>query len=84
MFCCLFAISAIWKARRRANLRMGEKALRVLGVAYKHIDALPQRAHLRKAGMRPELLGLLGMIDPPREEAEEAVAICLGRASAPL
>jgi len=54
---------------------MARDALRVLGIAYKHVDKA-------KTSLEPEdmeglvFLGLQGMIDPPREEAIEAVKKC--------
>ena len=55
---------------------MSEKALRVLAVAYKEIDAVP--AELTSAALENDLtlFGLVGMIDPPRKEAKDAVAVC--------
>jgi Ca2+-transporting ATPase len=50
--------------------RMAGEALRVLAVAYKR-DAAPEDA---EQGMT--LLGLVGMIDPPRPEAQAAVREC--------
>lgn len=56
------------------NDAMARRALRVLGVAYKDISALPRdRADLEKNLI---FCGLIGMIDPPRPEAKEAVALC--------
>ena len=54
---------------------MAGDALRVLGMAYKYVDKA-------KTSLEPEdmeglvFLGLQGMIDPPREEAIEAVKKC--------
>jgi Ca2+-transporting ATPase len=50
--------------------RMAGEALRVLAIAYKR-DAAPEDA---EQGMT--LLGLVGMIDPPRPEAQAAVREC--------
>lgn len=58
-----------------ANVEMANNALRVLGVAYKELrdnDILDEN-HLEKGLV---FLGLVGMIDPPREEALEAVHAC--------
>lgn len=55
---------------------MSEKALRVLAVGYKVIDEIP--AELTSEDLENDLtfMGLVGMIDPPREEAKAAVATC--------
>jgi Ca2+-transporting ATPase len=64
------------EAHRQAILesagRMAEKALRVLAVASK-AEATPDNA---ESGMT--FLGLVGMIDPPRPEAEAAIRTCEG------
>ncbi len=52
--------------------KMAEDALRVLGVAYKVVRETGSEAS--DQGM--VFLGLVGMIDPPREEAKEAVRLC--------
>ncbi|MDR2648312.1 MAG: HAD-IC family P-type ATPase, partial [Clostridiales bacterium] len=54
------------------NTRMANKALRVIAVAYK---ASPGRiTEISENDL--VFAGLLGMIDPPREEAAESVRIC--------
>ena len=55
---------------------MGADALRVLAIAYKEIDALPENPASDELESGLAFLGLLGMIDPPRPEAREAVDIC--------
>ncbi len=56
------------------NERFAQSALRVLGAAYKPLTAVPQSGD----GLENDLIfiGLAGMIDPPREEASVAVAVC--------
>jgi len=55
--------------------KMAEKALRVLGMAYKHVPKTKKTIDpLDLEGLT--FLGLQGMIDPPREEATEAVRRC--------
>ena len=58
------------------NRRWAGKGLRVLFFAYKILDEKPQKltADLLEADL--EMLGLVGMIDPPRAEAIEAVKEC--------
>ncbi len=56
--------------------RMAAEGLRVIGVAYRHWDSMP--AQLASADLESNLifLGLVGMIDPPRPEVNEAVRLC--------
>ena len=58
------------------NREMSENALRVLAVGYKIMDALPEDPTSQQLESDLTFLGLVGMIDPPRPEAKEAVAIC--------
>jgi Ca2+-transporting ATPase len=67
--------SAVLDAGARADielaaLAMAQKALRVLAIAYK-----PDANH-ETAEKSMIFLGLVGMIDPPRSEAKEAIAKC--------
>jgi len=58
------------------NEEMAGQALRVLGIAYK---VLPERLRTYdEESVENDLVfaGLVGMIDPPREEAKEAVGLC--------
>jgi len=58
------------------NLEMATKALRVMALAYtEDISAPEQLSHDHLRG-RLILVGLVGMIDPPRQEAKKAVADC--------
>ena len=61
---------------RKVNEEMSSNALRVLAFAYKQVDEIPQE--LTSEGVESGLtfLGLVGMIDPPREEVKDAVAVC--------
>jgi len=60
----------------KANEEMGRDALRVLAVCYKNMDAPP--AEYTSEELEVDLIfgGLLGMIDPPREEAKDAISQC--------
>ena len=55
--------------------RMAHDALRVLGLAYRRLDAVPA---LDSDSADRELVwvGLAGLMDPPRDEAKEAVRRC--------
>ena len=55
---------------------MSEDALRVLAVAYKEIDTVPENPTSAELENGLTFMGLVGMIDPPRPEAKEAVAVC--------
>lgn len=61
---------------RRASAQMGERALRVLALASRPVSDAAVR-ETEEADMI--FLGLAGMIDPPREEAAQAIEVC-GRA----
>ncbi len=65
----------IEKAREMTN-SMSEDALRVLAVAYKEIENIPENPTSEELENDLTLMGLVGMIDPPRPEAKDAVAIC--------
>ena len=56
--------------------KMSEDALRVLAVAYKEIDTVPQNPTSDELENGLTFMGLVGMIDPPRPEAKAAVEIC--------
>lgn len=56
--------------------QMSENALRVLAVGYKVIDTIPQTLKSEEIENGLTFMGLVGMIDPPREEAKEAVKVC--------
>ncbi len=55
---------------------MSEEALRVIAVAYKYIEEIPAECISEEIENDLHFLGLVAMIDPPREEAKEAVALC--------
>lgn len=63
-------------AMRAAAEAMAERALRVLAVATVDDDELDPAAGFAALAGRGRLLGLVGQIDPPREEARVAVAEC--------
>lgn len=59
----------------KQNELMAKRALRVIAVAYKDVDILPNSID---TNMENDLTfcGLIGMIDPPREGVKEAIATC--------
>lgn len=58
------------------NEALADRALRVLGAAYKNLDRLPAQSQLPSVEDGLVFCGLAGMIDPPRPEAKQAVAMC--------
>src|SRR5215212_4769732 len=70
---------------RAASERLASEALRTLGVAFR---SLPPDALEREVDDRVEqdlvFLGVVGMIDPPREEAKEAVGKAKGAGIRPI
>ena len=63
------------KKARNITEKMSEQALRVLAVAYKEVSS---DGDIDTANLEKDLtfMGLVGMIDPPRSEAKQAVALC--------
>ena len=60
----------------RVNNRMAADGLRVLGIAMRRWDTLPDNMQHENIESELVLLGLVGIMDPQREEAREAVRIC--------
>ncbi len=60
----------------KANASMTEKALRVLAYAYDDIEILDPGADSDTLENNLIFVGLTGMIDPPRQEAKEAIRVC--------
>ncbi|HJE79724.1 MAG TPA: calcium-translocating P-type ATPase, PMCA-type [Enterococcus gallinarum] len=58
------------------NADMASNALRVLGVAYKDITEVPEELTSEDIENHLTFVGLVGMIDPPRQEVKEVVAQC--------
>jgi Ca2+-transporting ATPase len=61
---------------RAVNVSMAENALRVLAVGMDEIDELPSKVSVETIERNLVFVGLLGMIDPPRDEVRMAVAKC--------
>ena len=59
-----------------ANDTMANDALRVLAMAYKDLTELVEKDQMDTLETDLTFIGLTGMIDPPRLEAREAVAVC--------
>ena len=60
----------------KENEKMANKALRVIAVTYKDIDTIPNKIDSSNIEKNLNFVGLIGMIDPPREGVKEAVETC--------
>lgn len=69
-------ISGNMEQAQKIAEEMSMDALRVLAIAYKEIDSIPNNPTSENLESGLTFMGLVGMIDPPREEAKDAVAIC--------
>ncbi len=70
-------VATIEKAKiQKENEKMAGKALRVIAVGYKDLDFLPQKIDSNTIENNLIFVGLMGMIDPPREGGKEAVKTC--------
>ena len=61
---------------REHNEGMAKEALRVLACSYKEIDHKPTKEEMEDIENNLTFIGMVGMIDPPREEAKKAVEKC--------
>ena len=61
---------------RENNEKMAKEALRVLAMGYKEMDHLPTKEEMKTIESNLTYVGMVGMIDPPREEAKAAVEKC--------
>ena len=61
---------------KQKNEEMAKEALRVLACAYKELDHKPTKEEMQNIESGLIFIGMVGMIDPPREEAKKAVEKC--------
>ena len=81
---CVADGQAALQAAREAAEGMAGRALRVLAVAVVADDALEAKVGFDVMAGRATLLGLIGQIDPPREEVKVAVAECRAAGIRPI
>lgn len=58
------------------NEQMASDALRIVCIAIKPLDSLPANPTSQEIECDMTFVGLIGLIDPPRDDAYEAVEIC--------
>jgi len=58
------------------NEALSKNAIRVLAVGYRVLDSVPSEPKPEEIETGLTFMGLVGMIDPPRPEAKDAVAVC--------
>ena len=61
---------------KNENEQMAHKALRVIAVAFKDVTELPNKIDSNSIENNLTFVGLIGMIDPPREGVKDAVNTC--------
>ena len=71
--CC---VAGDLEKAKQITEQMSSDALRVLAVAYKIVDEIPAAPTSEELENGLTFMGLVGMIDPPRPEARDAVAVC--------
>ena len=69
-------VSGDLETAKRITEEMSENALRVLAIACKTVDTVPEDPTSEELENGLTFLGLVGMIDPPRPECKVAVATC--------
>ncbi len=67
-----------------ANASLAENGQRVLGVAFRPLDEVPDAEHIEEEENHFTFIGLIGMMDPPRDEVKVAVARCRSAGIRPI
>ena len=67
-------LDELWRERIAArHAALAQKGMRMLGVAYRPLTSVPNEDVIEKDLI---FIGMIGMMDPPRPEAKEAVRTC--------
>ncbi|GAB4572446.1 MAG: cation-translocating P-type ATPase [Anaerolineales bacterium] len=78
------ALDKGWRSRiEAANERLAKKGMRVLGIGFRLMNSIPE---IIETDLEQNItfIGLFGMIDPPRTEVQEAVAVCKAAGIRPI
>jgi len=71
-----YALDDNWRNRiMTAHDQMAANGMRILGIGVRPLEAMPEKTGAENLETDLILLGLVGMIDPPRAEVKEAVAL---------
>lgn len=77
-------LDADWRSRiEAANERLARKGMRVLGVGFRLMNSIPEIIQT-DLEQNITLVGLFGMIDPPRNEVKDAVAVAKAAGIRPI
>ena len=68
-------VEADFTGINKANEAMASFALRVLAIGYKKLNKVPENPDINEFENNLIPMGLVGMIDPPREEVKEAIRV---------
>ena len=67
-----------------ANDALAGKGMRVIGLAFRRLEALPSPASAENLEREMAFVGIFGLLDPLRQEAAPAVATCLAAGIRPV
>ena len=59
-----------------ANNRLAANGMRILGVAFRFLDSLPEDVDGHDVENKLVFLGMIGIVDPPRIEVADAISVC--------
>ncbi len=67
-----------------ANNNLAQKGMRVLGIGFRFLTGRPEENVLQQLEDQLTIIGLVGMIDPPRPEVKVAIQTCLNAGIRPI
>jgi P-type Ca2+ transporter type 2C len=73
-------VERLQKGRTReflaANNELAANGIRILGVAFRFLDSLPEDMDGQDVENKLVFLGMMGIVDPPRIEVADAISVC--------